>query len=300
MKIGICGMGRMGASIARRLLDCGHEVTVWNRDPAKASTLADAGAKLAGTPAELVGKVELTITMLLNADALDAVYNGKYGLLSADVAGKPMIDMSTVLPSVAEKIGAKVKAKGGRFIECPVGGTVGPAREGKLLGMAGGDEADVALAKPVLQQICRRIEHVGGVGAGAKLKLAINLPLMVYWQALGEALLLAAPLNLAPARLIDILSDTSGTPNAMKGRGPDIARLLSGETIGAPAFEIDAARKDLATMTAYAGELGARLPLTETTLASFSAAHDAGHGQEDPINVPVLFASGKLKSGTSS
>jgi 3-hydroxyisobutyrate dehydrogenase len=96
------------------------------------------------------------------------------------------------------------------LIDCPVGGTVGPALGGKLFGFAVGDAGGVARANSILDQLCRRVEHVGAVGAGASMKLAINLPLLVYWQSLGEALALCKPLDLDPARLVDILSDTRG------------------------------------------------------------------------------------------
>ena len=122
--------------------------------------------------------------------------------------------------------------QGAAFVECPVGGSTGPAKEGKLFGLVGGAEPDVARAMPMLEQLCRRIEHVGALGAGATMKLAVNLPLLVYWQALGEALAICKPLNLPPDRLIDILSDTAGTPTAMKGRGAVIAQLLGGAAAG--------------------------------------------------------------------
>jgi 3-hydroxyisobutyrate dehydrogenase len=290
MKIGVCGMGKMGSAMAQRLLLIGHAVTVWNRDAAKTAPLVALGAKAADTPAALASEAECIITMLLNADALDAVYRGADGILSADVAGKLVIDMSTVAPETAEALGADVAARGARFVECPVGGTVAPAREGKLLGLAGGSEADMAAARPVLEQLCRRVEHVGPVGAGAKMKLAVNLPLMVYWQALGEALALCKPLGLAPERVTDILADTSGTPTAMKARAPDIAKLLAGAPRGAPSFSIAAANKDLGIMLAFAEQLGVRLPTVEATAASYKQAAEAGLGDADPINVSVMWA----------
>jgi len=291
MKIGICGMGRMGAAIAMRLIDCGHAVSVWNRDEAKTGPLEALGAMPARTPEELATRCEVTISMLLNADAIGAVYHGPQGILSGALEQKIIVDMSTGLPEDTERLGAAVAAKGARFVECPVGGTVGPAREGRLLGLVGGSAADVAAVKPVLDQLCRRIEHVGPVGSGAKLKLAVNLPLMVYWQALGEALALAKPLNLPPQRLIDILSDTSGTPTAMKGRGPDIAVLLAGESTRIPAFDICGAHKDLTTMLRFAESLGVEVPLVAATRACFAEAEKAGLGGADPIAMPVFWAS---------
>lgn len=209
MKIGIAGTGKMGAAIATRLLGLGHEVTVWNRTQEKTKPLAAAGAKVAATPAALAAEAETVITILTDARAIDAVYHGPQGLLSGNVSGKLVIEMSTVRPETEVALAAKVRQKGAAIVECPVGGTVGPARDGKLIGFAGGDAADVARAKPLLDQMCRRVEHVGPIGAGTRMKLAINLPLMVYWQALGEALALCAPLGLDPARLMDIFADTA-------------------------------------------------------------------------------------------
>src|SRR3954470_15323660 len=161
MKIGVCGTGRMGSSIAQRLMAVGHEVGVWNRNPEKTKPLTEAGAKLFASPAELVQGCEAVVVMLLNDAASEAVYRGPNGILKADLAGKLVIDMSTVRPDTMVALGAAVAGKGGAFVECPVGGSTEPAREGKLFGLAGGSDADVAEAMPVLEQLCRRIEHVG-------------------------------------------------------------------------------------------------------------------------------------------
>jgi 3-hydroxyisobutyrate dehydrogenase len=147
--------------------------------------------------------------------------------------------------------------------------------------LVGGEKADVARAMPVLEQLCRRIEHVGALGAGAAVKLAINLPLLVYWQALGESLTICKPLNLPADRLIDILSDTAGTPTAMKGRGAVIAKVLAGEPLGATAFGLSAAKKDLATAVQFARTLHAELPVAASALACFEEAEAAGLGDAD-------------------
>ena len=290
MKIGVCGTGKMGSAIALRLIEVGHEVAVWNRNPDRTKPLVDAGATLLGSPAELAGASEIIVSMLLNDAASDAVYNGANGLLTANLPGKLLIDTSTVLPETNVRLGTAVVQAGAGFVECPVGGTVGPARQGKLFGFAGGTLADVTQAMPVLEQLCRRVEHVGAVGAGATMKLAVNLPLLVYWQALGEALAISKPLNLPADKLIDILADTSGTPVAMKGRAADIARLLSGEAIGAPAFAVNAARKDLATAVRFAETQHAELPVAASALSCFEKAEAAGLGDADAVSVPVFWA----------
>src|SRR6202011_3829199 len=167
MKIGVCGTGRMGSSIVQRLMSVGHEVGVWNRNSAKTKSLTDAGAKLFASPAELIEGSEAVIVMLLNDAASEAVYRGPNGILKSKLAGKLVIDMSTVRPDTMQGVGAAVKQQGAAFVECPVGGSTGPAKEGKLFGLVGGENSDVERAMPVLQQLCRRVEHVGALGAGA-------------------------------------------------------------------------------------------------------------------------------------
>ena len=291
MRVGVAGVGRMGAATAARLIDSGHDVTVWNRSAAKTGPLRAAGAKLAETPAVLAGAAETIITILTNAEAIAAVYEGPAGLLSANLSGKLVIDMSTVQPATEVALAGKVRAAGATFVECPVGGTVGPARDGKLLGVAGGTAEDFARAKPLLAQLCRRVEHVGPVGAGASMKLALNLPLMVYYQALGESYVLCRHLGLDPKWLLEFLSDTSGAPAVLKTRGPKIAEALAGGDGGPPAFDVASIRKDLATMAAEGQERGARLPLVEQTLAVFDQAVADGWGARDGASLPSYWPS---------
>jgi 3-hydroxyisobutyrate dehydrogenase len=280
----------MGSSIAQRLMSIGHKIGVWNRDATKTKPLTEAGAKLFSSPADLAAECDVIIVMLLNDAATEAVYRGPNGILKAELAGKLIIDMSTVRPDTMVSIGMAVASQGAAFVECPVGGSTAPAKEGKLFGLAGGAKADVARAMPVLEQLCRRIEHVGELGSGATMKLAVNLPLLVYWQALGEALTICKPLNLPADRLIDILSDTAGTPTAMKGRGASIAKVLGGQPMGETAFAVSAAKKDLATAVQFGKSIHATLPVTASALACFEEAEAAGLGDADATAVPVHWA----------
>ena len=289
MRIGVAGLGRMGSAIAARLIEAGHEVTVWNRSADKVKPLAAAGAKTAASPAELATQVETIVTILTNRDAIAAVYEGPTGVLAGTINGKLVIDMSTVQPETEVALAEKVRAKGAVFVECPVGGTVGPARDGKLLGVAGGTAEDFARAKPLLTQMCRRVEHVGPVGAGSSMKLALNLPLMVYYQAMGEAYVLCRHLGLDPKWLMEFMSDTSGGPNVLKARGPKIAEALAGGDGGPPAFDVDSIRKDLATMVAEGKTRGASLPLAERTLAIYDEAAKDGWGKRDGASLPSYW-----------
>jgi len=217
----------------------------------------------------------------------------------AKLAGKLVIDMSTVRPDTMTSIGHAVAQLGAAFVECPVGGSIVPAREGKLFGLVGGANADVARAMPLLEQLCRRIEHVGPLGAGATMKLAVNLPLLVYWQALGEALTICKPLNLSADRLVDILSDTAGAPAAMKGRGAIIAKLLGGAPLGETAFGITAAKKDLATAVQFAASIHAELPVATSALICFEEAEAVGLGDADATTVSVRWTQRKAANSKS-
>ncbi|MFY9758969.1 MAG: NAD(P)-dependent oxidoreductase [Xanthobacteraceae bacterium] len=288
MRIGVAGTGKMGAAIAARLIEVGHEVAVWNRTPDKAKAIA--GATVAATPAELLQRADVIISSLTDAAALDAVYKGPSGLLSGDVAGKLFIDMSTVLPATEVTLAEAVRGKGAAFVECPVGGSTGPARQGKLIGLVGGDAADVARARPILEQLCRRLEHAGPVGSGAVLKFAVNLPLMVYWQALGEALALTHALPVPPERLMDLLSDTSGAATIAKVRAPGIAAMLKGGDPGPVTFNVDGGIKDMRAMLAEAKSQGIELPLVDKTLACYEETKRHRSGGAEISTVSAYWA----------
>jgi 3-hydroxyisobutyrate dehydrogenase len=290
MQIGIAGLGKMGSAIAQRLIEVGHDLTVWNRSLENARPLANAGAKVAANPADVARNAQTVITILTDAAAIDAVYGGPAGLLAGDVTGKLFIEMSTVAPATETALAEKVRAKGAALVECPVGGTTGPARQGKLIGLMGGEPADVERARPILEHLCRRLEHCGPVGAGAVMKLTINMPLMIYWQALGEALALCRPLGLDPARLMELLADTSGGPNVLKVRGPAVATMLKGGDIGPVTFDIDSALKDLRTMLGEGKRQGLELPLVERTLSCYEETKGKVSGAAEVYAVSVYWA----------
>jgi len=286
MKIGMAGVGKMGAAIASRLSSVGHEMMVWNRSADKAKAT---GFRVAQTPAQLASGCEVVISILADAGAAGAVYDQ----VGPAAKGKLFIEMSTVRPDAAKDLAQKIRKHGGAYVECPVGGTTGPAKEGKLFGFVGGDAVDVARAKPLLDQMCRRVEHVGPVGAGSSMKLAINLPLIVYWQALGEALSLVGHLDLPPERVMDILADTSGAPAMLKNRGPSIAAALGGKENPNPTVTVDTLKKDLAEMVAEAMTLGYDPLVTSGALKAFERASKAGLGAKDCTSLPVAWLARK-------
>jgi 3-hydroxyisobutyrate dehydrogenase len=187
-----------------------------------------------------------------------------------------------------------VRAKGAAFVECPVGGTTGPARQGQLVGLLGAEPADADRAHLLLRQLCRRIEHCGPVGEGASVKLAINLPLMVSWQAFGEAFALCRESRLSPEQLVSLFTDISATTNAIKARAPMIAAMLAGGGDAAGAtFTVDSGLKDLRTMAAEGKARGLQLPLVESAAACYEEASNSGWGARDGSSVAAFWSARK-------
>jgi 3-hydroxyisobutyrate dehydrogenase len=294
MQVGVAGLGKMGAPIAERLIEVGHQVTVWNRTPDKTKAAAAAGAKVVASPAEVAKASEIVITILADAKAIDEVYSSASGLLSGDVKGKLFIEMSTELPSVKISLAEKVRAKGAGLVDCPVGGSTAPARQGKLLGLLGGEAADIAGAKPILEQLCgQRLEDCGKVGAGAAVKLAINLPLMVAWQAYGEAFAIVRDLGWEPKKLLDLFVNTNGANNAIKMRAPMMVTMFEGGEGGPTTFSISNAVKDIKVMLEAGRAKGVDMPVVRSTLAAFEEANAQGLGGSDGAALPIYWSKRK-------
>jgi 3-hydroxyisobutyrate dehydrogenase len=288
MRVGVAGLGRMGTVMVERMLAAGDEVVVWNRSREKVDLLVAKGAIPADTPADVTRAADVILTVVKDAPAVAAVYEGPDGLLSADCNGKLFVDISTVQAATHVELAAKVEAKGAHFLEAPVGGSILVAREGRLLCFAAGDPADIERARPIFERFCRRIERAGPVGAGARLKMAINLPLLVYWQALGEALAHLSDAGYDPEWIVDLLSESSGGPNVLKVRGPSIAKALRGEEVPVTA-NVETIRKDLDLMLREAKGRGVESPLVAQTLASFQKAKESGLAGMDCSAFPAYW-----------
>ncbi len=157
------------------------------------------------------------------------------------------------------------------------------------MGFVGGSPAHFARAKPVLDQLCRRVDYYGPVGAGATMKLAINLPLAVYWQACGEALSLCKPLGIDAAKLVEIFTESSGGPNVLKVRAASLVEALNGTSPQPVTFDIDSMRKDLRMMLDEARSLGRELPVSTKALACYDEASRNGLGAADAVMLPASF-----------
>ncbi len=274
--IGIAGTGRMGTAFARRFLETGHAVTVWNRTADRTAAAAEAGAQVAPDLAALA-RCDAILVSLTDAAGVNAVADG---LIAAGVRGKLVVDLSTLLPEETRALAVRFTEAGADFGDCPVGGTVAPALKGQLLGMAGGTEAAFARAKPILDALCRRVEHLGPAGSGAAMKLAVNLPLALYWQTLAEALAMIEGEGIPAETAISLIADSSGGPTVLKNRAQVVVDTVEGRDQPGT-FDIAGLAKDLDLALQRAAATGRRLPFAEEARKSYAAAIAAGLGRFD-------------------
>jgi 3-hydroxyisobutyrate dehydrogenase len=270
----------MGAVMAPRFIDAGFALTVWNRSADKAQPLADAGAVVASTPADVAAATDIVISMLRDDAAAEQVFLGRDGLLCGNVAGKLFIEMSTLRPETARSLAERCEQQEAAFIDAPVSGTVAPAKEGKLMALVGGSDADVERARPVLDVLTRRIVHAGPVGQGDMLKLVLNLPLAVYWQSLAEATALGAAGGLELATMLDAMADSGA---AIKVLPLKVPLIIEGSDY--VAFDIATMEKDARSIVETGNAFGVPMPTTSAALEAYAAANAEGLGSADAVAI---------------
>jgi 3-hydroxyisobutyrate dehydrogenase-like beta-hydroxyacid dehydrogenase len=272
-KVAVVGLGAMGSRIARRLLDSGHELVVWNRDPARTAPLTAAGAVAAESPADAARQAEAVITMVSNPDALRDVTEGPAGVGEGLTPPTTLIQMSTVGTEATERLAAALPADA-RLLDAPVLGSVAEAETGTLKIYAAGEEPLVERWTPLLSTLGSVI-HVGPVGAGSAAKLVANAVLVGVIGVLGEALAVAQGLNLPREVAFEVL-ETTALADQAKRRRPLVE---SGEY--PPRFALSLARKDGDLILEAAASSGLDLRVTEAARTWLADAEAAGLGDED-------------------
>jgi 3-hydroxyisobutyrate dehydrogenase/2-hydroxy-3-oxopropionate reductase len=268
----------MGSAMAHAISAAGHELVVWNRTPAAAEALASAlGGRTAGRPGDVAGSADVSISMLADGPAVDEVWGGPDGLVSGARPGTVLVDSSTVPPAVLRGHAAAIRSRGAGLLDAPVSGSVALAESGKLTLMVGGEAADLDVARPVLEAYGATIFHVGPLGSGAAMKLAVNTVIFGLNQALAEGLVLAERAGIARDRAYDVLAASAiGAPYVGYKRS---AFLDPG---GTPvAFSADLAAKDLRLIDELATSVGQEIPQAATNLAVLEAIISAGGGDQD-------------------
>lgn len=279
------GTGRMGAAMVTTISRAGFDTLVWNRDRSKAERVADVlGVPVASSAAE-AAKAEVVLTSLADDAALERVYLGPEGIVEGIGAGSVAVDTSTVDPRSIELVGAAVDATGAGFLDGPVSGSVSTVEAGALTIMVGGDTQLLERVRPVLDALASRVIHVGGRGAGAATKLAVNDLVHGLNVALSEALVLAERAGVDRETAYDVFaSGAAGAPFVQYKRE---AYEHPGTT--PVAFSLDLVAKDLELITELGERVGAPMRQAQTSLEVVRSAIAAGYGERDLSQIAVFL-----------
>ena len=274
--VGFIGLGRMGGPMAFNVIKAGYPLTVYNRSKEKASSLAEAGATVANSPAEVAAASEVIITMLSDSTALRAVVSGPNGILEQLQPDAVLIDMSTGDPDISREIAQAVQAKGGHMLDAPVSGSVGLAEQATLSIMVGGDEAAHQRVRDVLLSMGNRTTHVGPNGAAASMKLAVNIVIGVTMQVLAESVILAEKAGVTRETAIEVLSNSAIASPFLKYKAPQLL-----EPLGPAAFTTSLMQKDFTLALEMARQVGVPLPTTAAANEVVTMARGLGLGDHD-------------------
>jgi 3-hydroxyisobutyrate dehydrogenase-like beta-hydroxyacid dehydrogenase len=283
-RIGFIGLGLMGQHMARRVLQGGYPLTVWNRTKEKARPLLDAGAAWAESPRAVAQTADVVITMVTDSAASEQVACGPSGVLESARSGLILIDMSSITPETSRAIAERAAGRGMVMLDAPVTGAPRVASEGKLGIMVGGPRETFDQCLPIFQTMGVKIVYAGLNGMGTTLKLVNNLILGVAIHACAEALVLATKAGLDPQAVIDITSVGGARTSAMEIRGP---RMLAHDF--APHFSVNNMYKDLSNVVRLAEESGVSLPVASAAREILRAAKAQGKGDLDSAAVMTVL-----------
>ncbi len=270
MRVGVVGLGIMGAPMARNLLRAGHVVTVHSRTRAKVDALVELGARPGDSPAAVAAASEVVVTMLPDGPDVEAVVGA---MLDGAPAGLVVVDMSTIAPEIARRLAARAAGAGVTFLDAPVSGGEQGAVAGTLSIMVGGDEAAFARVRPMLEALGKRITYMGGAGQGQMTKLVNQVIGATTLAAVAEGVVLAARAGLDPKAVVQAVDGGAASSWMLREQAPRMQRRDF-----APGFMIRLQQKDLRLALAAAASVGAPLPTTALVHQLFAAVEAHGGG----------------------
>ena len=276
-KVGFVGLGIMGEPMCRNLLAKGHDVTVYNRTPAKMGPLVAAGANASASLPDLVRRSDVTITMVSDPAAVRDVVTAKGGVLTALSPGKTYIDMTTVSPETSREIERLVRGTGADYLEAPVLGSRKPATEGTLVILTGGDAGVSRRMEPLLLAMGNRVIHMGDTGMAAHMKLIINQIMGTILCVFAEGALAGMEAGLEAEKILSVLQNSVVACPAILLKGPD----MLGERVFTPNFPLKHAHKDMQLAVETGKSLGIPTSVTKAACDLFGAARDKGFGDRD-------------------
>jgi 3-hydroxyisobutyrate dehydrogenase-like beta-hydroxyacid dehydrogenase len=258
LAIGFIGLGVMGAPMAGHLARAGHSLTLLDANADTARDLAATlGAKAAVTPAEVAARSDIVITMLPNGSVVQQVALGEQGLLQALRPGALLLDTSSSEPWLTQATGAALAAVGVTMVDAPVSGAAWGAAEANLVFMVGGDAANLARVRPLLDLMGRAVFHLGGLGAGHAMKCLNNLITAMTFSATAEGLVIGKRYGLDPAAMVDVLNESTGMSWISQNH---IAQRVLSRSFDDP-FKLELMLKDVAIANTLARETGSSVPI---------------------------------------
>jgi 3-hydroxyisobutyrate dehydrogenase-like beta-hydroxyacid dehydrogenase len=285
-KIAFLGLGAMGSRMAANLVKAGHDVTVWNRDAGKAEAFCKQGAAMAGTPKAAATGADIIFSMVTDDNAARMIWlDPDTGALAGMKAGSIAIECSTVTPAWVHELDAAVAAKGVNLLDAPVAGSRPQAEAGQLVFMVGGDASAFARAEAVLAPLAAKVIHVGKLGQGAVLKLAVNTLFAAQLESVAELLGFLSRNGFAAEQAAELLGSFPIVAPPVAGAAKMMA---TGNTT--PLFTIDLIEKDLGYIIDTAKASGADLPGAASARAAFRRAQDKGLGQSNVSGLAAIFA----------
>jgi 2-hydroxy-3-oxopropionate reductase len=279
-RIALIGLGVMGRPMTQNLINAGYAVTVYNRSNGPVEELTAAGAKSAPTPAAAAAAADVTILMLADDSAVEAVAEGPDGVVSGARGGSLVIDMSTVSPALDRRLADQFGERDVEFLDAPVSGGDAGARAGTLSIMAGGPASAFERAKPIFDVLGTTIVHVGGHGSGQVVKACNQVVVALNLEALAEALVLGSKNGVQPATILEVLSGGLANSRVLELRGPNML-----EHNFTPGFAIALHHKDLGIALAEARAGGVSLPGTAMVDQMFASIRQHGGAGYDHSGV---------------
>jgi len=274
-RVGFVGLGIMGAPMTANLLKAGFAVTVWNRTPSRAEPLAELGAFVASSPAEVASRSQVTISCVSDTPDVLAVALGEQGIIHGAEPGSAYIDCSTISPDVTRDIATAMAAAGVDMLDAPVsGGDVG-AKAGTLAIMVGGDSAAFDRCLPVLQAMGRTIVHVGPAGAGQVVKLCNQAAGAVTLVAAAEAVTIARRAGVDPVKMLEVVTAGAAGSWMLSNLAP---RAIKGDF--EPGFMVDLMQKDLRLVMETAVKTTTPLPGVAVAQQLFRVLEARGRGRQ--------------------
>jgi 3-hydroxyisobutyrate dehydrogenase-like beta-hydroxyacid dehydrogenase len=276
VRVAVLGLGKMGEPIARRLLDAGHTLSVWNRTPARAAPLAEAGAQVLSTPREAWQSAEVCVSMVLDDAALLEIMTGADGLLTPGSEDRVLVDMSTVSPAASRQVAEAAASASVGYLRAPVSGNPSVVEAGNLGIMVSGDEEVFARTEGLLRDIGPNVFYVGAGEEARVLKLALNLMIASNAQAIAEALVLGEAHGLDRAKMLEVMGASAVGSPFVKYK---TAALVQDDYTAT--FTGNAMWKDLSMTLAAANEAHAPLPVTAAIQQLVEGCVGSGWGDLD-------------------